>query len=543
MSRPLRLILLGAIMLAAFALRVWGLQFGLPFAYARPDETEVAGPAVAYLSGNLRPPFFQWPSLFSYMVAATYALYGGLFGFLTGHASLSDFAASRFTTFAPFLLIPRTLSLAMGVATVGVVFVLARRVFDDVIGLVAAGFLAFAFLHVRDSHFAMTDVTMSCFVVAATLAAVHFAAGGGILRAALAGLLVGVAGSTKYNGLAAGAAFAAALVVRSVAARSIDRRPQQPVLSRAGGLIGPTLAFSLAAGVGFLGGSPYILRDWSRFVADVTAVHTTMGMGHGGLRVGRGWWHFGLVVLPSAVGWPIFLFGVGGVVGLSVWRWRQSAVLLAFPVVYFLYAGQSYSVFARYMVPVVPFLCVTAAWCLVTIVRRVAGPRSSARSGALALGVTAIAAVTPTAAASIQLDRLLATPDNRVVTARALADVLPAGDLIFQSGSSYGRVPLGLDGIGAELPEARWEAETGIFTPREPDWILVQRSPLVLYSRVPAALESILRKRFALVARFQTDSAPGTPRVYDQQDAFYLPLTGLAGLRRPGPSFELYRRR
>jgi hypothetical protein len=33
------------------------------------------------------------------------------------------------------------------------------------------------------------------------------------------------------------------------------------------------------------------------------------------------------------------------------------------------------------------------------------------------------------------------------------------------------------------------------------------------------------------------------PRLYDQQDAFFLPLTGLSGLIRPGPSFELYKRR
>ncbi|MGE3507490.1 MAG: hypothetical protein AB7N65_01230 [Vicinamibacterales bacterium] len=145
--------------------------------------------------------------------------------------------------------------------------------------------------------------------------------------------------------------------------------------------------------------------------------------------------------------------------------------------------------------------------------------------------------------ASIQLDRLLATSDNRVVTARALADVLPAGDL---SSSSRDRRTAAYRsawmGSAPSCPRLSG-AETGTFTPREPDWILVQRSPLVIYRRVPAALESILRDRFTLVARFQADPSPRTSRVYDPQDAFDLPLTGLAGLRRPGPSFELYPRR
>ena len=46
-----------------------------------------------------------------------------------------------------------------------------------------------------------------------------------------------------------------------------------------------------------------------------------------------------------------------------------------------------------------------------------------------------------------------------------------------------------------------------------------------------------------LARRFPTETGPAIDRTYDQQDAFYLPLEGLAGLRRPGPSFELYTRR
>ena len=194
MPRSTRLPILFVILLVALAVRLVGLQFGLPFAYARPDETEVAGPAMTYLSGNLRPHFFQWPSLFTYIIAALYASNGGVFGFATGHASLAAFADSRYHAFAPFLLIPRTFSLVMGVATVAGVHALGRRVFDDTIGLVAAGFLALAFLHVRDSHFGMSDVTMTLFVLLAVLATVAWQQRGGVPRAIVAGLLVGLAG-------------------------------------------------------------------------------------------------------------------------------------------------------------------------------------------------------------------------------------------------------------------------------------------------------------------------------------------------------------
>ena len=450
-----RILILFAILLVAAAVRLVGLRFGLPFAYARPDETEAAGPAVTYLTtGSLRPQFFQWPSLFSYVVAALYALYGGVFGFLTGHASIAAFIESRYQAFAPFLLIPRAFSATMGVVTVAAVYTLARRVFNEVTGLTAAWLLAIAFLHVRDSHFGMSDVTMTALVVLSTLATVAWSERGGVGRALLAGLLVGLAGSTKYNGLAAGAPMAIALLLHLRDGRGI-----RPTLTAA-------IVFGLAVAAGFFGASPYILIDWSRFLTDVGSVQTTLATGHGGMQISRGWWYFGSVVLPAGLGWPVFIASVAGIAGLLVTRWRASVVLLAFPLAYYAYAGQSYSVFARYILPVVPYLCITAAWLVVALVgalversvpesaRRAAtstvragnAPAFVSRSHGFTLATAALLVSAPGAWSVFQLDRLLSVTDNRVVSAHALATVLPADDLIYQSGSSYGRVPLGLNG-------------------------------------------------------------------------------------------------
>lgn len=569
MPRSTRLSILLAILLVALAVRLVGLQFGLPFAYARPDETEAAGPAVTYLtSGSLRPQFFQWPSLFSYIVAALYALYGGVLGFVTGHASLAAFVESRYQWFAPFLLIPRAFSMAMGVLTVGAVYALGRRVFDEAIALVGALFPALCFLHVRDSHFGMSDVTMTLFVVLAVLAAVLWQQKGGVPRALLAGLLVGLAGSTKYNGLAVGVAFVFAAVTQLFPAHVTERATTQhstterapaerPTTERARSAVSPssaltaTAAFGIAVALGFFGGSPYILLEWSRFLTDIGTVQETMATGHGGMQISRGWWYFGSVILPAALGWPLYVASLVGIVGLgaeAVTRQRRHvAVFLAFPLAYYLYAGQSYSVFARYIEPVIPFLCLAAAWAVATGVRLVARSEAHApasRSQSIALAVTALLCIAPSAWSTIQLDRLLSRTDNRVIVAHALADVLPASELIYQSGSSYGRVPLGIDGRGAELPEATFDADSGAFAPAEPAWILVQRSPLVMYSRVPETLERVLRERYRLVTAFPTDAtADNVDRLYDQQDAFYLPLAGFSGLRRPGPAFELYQRR
>ena len=102
-------------------------------------------------------------------------------------------------------------------------------------------------------------------------------------------------------------------------------------------------------------------------------------------------------------------------------------------------------------------------------------------------------------------------------------------------------------GVGSELREATFDADAGIFSPAEPAWVLVQRSPLLMYSRVPDSLTRILADRYTLASTFpvEASTSPITSRsrTYDQQDAFYLPLAGFSGLRRPGPAFELYRHR
>jgi hypothetical protein len=64
----------------------------------------------------------------------------------------------------------------------------------------------------------------------------------------------------------------------------------------------------------------------------------------------------------------------------------------------------------------------------------------------------------------------------------------------------------------------------------------------VLYSEVPDGVARLVHERYDLAAAFMA-SPPHAGRIYDQQDAFFLPLEGLAGIERPGPNFEIYRLR
>jgi len=125
--------------------------------------------------------------------------------------------------------------------------------------------------------------------------------------------------------------------------------------------------------------------------------------------------------------------------------------------------------------------------------------------------------------------------------AKALAALIPSWSVVYHSGESYGRVPFYLSDMPLDVEVSEYDEATGRFMPdgRLPAWIILQRSPLVLYSRVPDGVERIVSERYALVRSFVV-ADDRRIRIYDQQDALFMPLAGLAGVERIGPSFEIY---
>src|SRR4029453_3691019 len=188
-------------------------------------------------------------------------------------------------------LIPaRTLVAIAGALTVLPLFRLGRRMAGQTAGLLGAGCLAVVPLHVRDSHFAMTDVLMTLllFLCLAALGAAcdrgrEPAAGTALSRFAVAGLLGGLATSTKYN---------AALVVMSMVAAQILLvtlpGPGSWAARRWRSLM-PAGIFAVAWLGGFVAGTPYAVLDFTAFAADFRYDLTHLSGGHA-VPLGRGWY-------------------------------------------------------------------------------------------------------------------------------------------------------------------------------------------------------------------------------------------------------------
>src|SRR5216684_2906593 len=131
MPRNERLLIL-LILFLGTGLRFWGLSFGLPYPDARPDELTVVAVSAGLLYAGLNPHFFHWPSFEFYVVSAIYRV-GWEVGHLRGIYRLKfDMFRHAAVHAAPFLMVPRMLAAAAGIATIWLIYRLADLLFDRI---------------------------------------------------------------------------------------------------------------------------------------------------------------------------------------------------------------------------------------------------------------------------------------------------------------------------------------------------------------------------------------------------------------------------
>jgi hypothetical protein len=512
-----------AILPLAAAARLWGIDFCLPHPHCRPDEDAISAIAGGFRLGDLNPHVFNYPALFMLAVAAVLVTLAGVerllhkampfhFGPLLGEAG----------TTAINYMVARLLSAAAGVASVWVIFRIGLRLFDRTAAVAAAALLGLAFLHVRDSHFGVTDVPMTFMVLVAFLWVVRLSESGARSDLVIAGLTAGLATSTKYNAAVVSVPALFAIFCCLPGTKSIRARSADAAIF---------LALMVAA---FVCASPYSLLDYQQFIAGVTSDAQHLSEVHG-VDLGRGWVYHARTTLRHGVGIPILAAGVTGLLLLIFRHPRRGLLVALFPLSYYAVLGSGYTVFARHMVPVVPFLCLGAAYLIAEsaswLARRLRRPQWG--PALVTLGV--IGALWPSVHSVVMFDRLIARTDNRLLARRWVEQRFQAGTTIAQIGERGGHVFL------HDATEVRYT--TIDFSPGglQPDIVIVKSSPLTAAPDL-GDMDRVLKTDYTL--GFASDVAQHDPRnVYDLQDEFYLPLAGFRRIDRPGPNLKVYVRR
>lgn len=526
------------VLVLAAAVRLWGIDFGLPHTMCRPDEETVAALALRFFKGHFRTNFFSYPPLFMYIAAALYAIAFAV-GKLVGIFSSGGFfgALSSLTPWT-FILIDRLASAACGVASVAILYTIGRRLLDRTTARVAAAFLSLAFLHVRDSHFGVTDITATCIILASFYFTVRFAKDGRSKDMVRSAVLVGLAASTKYTALLIGIPALAAVAGLSLR----PSRCKWPTRIRRLANFGLVALFALLAMM------PSAMANWRQFFAGLYQEFGHLMAGHG-LLLGRGWIVHLTTSLRYGLGLPLLIASIVGLIWMARMSPRRAFLLGLFPVAYFLMMGRGYTVFARYMLPIIPFLCLTGAWAIVRLSSALASVIGQSTKGTWITVLLAALFIAPSTWNVVRIDRLLAIPDSRLLADAWLRSNMPAGATVYQSGSIYSQVQW--KGPSLFAPAEDWSFEeaaarffrAGAPSVSQPDFVIVQESPLELYTAVPRALDVVLAQDYTLVQRIEAYDPAAISGVFDRIDAFFLPLSGFGGIHRPGPNMAIYRKR
>lgn len=530
------------IVIAAGGLRLWGLELGLPHLEARPDETETLRLTLDAAGGSFDFDWAIYPHAYVYLQWAWAELVLLVQSWL-GLVATGDMEQVWRSEPERLYAIGRWLSALAGTATVVVVLATARRELGATVALIAGAWLAVNLLHVRESHALKPDILLSLGLAACLAAAASLARRRDVTSAIAAGAAVGAASAMKYNGVLGALPVCVGAWMGARDASGLRRwLPASLVVAGASAvgafaLANPFLLSNEAAHAVVQGNLHAVfpdLIDAPRAVPDID-MSRPEGPGmpdwvapYGGFSAlvyhfGFSFWHgvgaVATLLAPVAVG-----FGLRSKRALL----RVSAV---FALAWFVVIALSPVTLSRYVTPMLPALAILQAALICELAGRFAPARAS-----LAAALVALLVLAQPALASVRFDQLAARSDTRAEALRWLA-ANARGARVAVVGTRFwhwGEPRLPQTATRVALPAA------GRVDRRAVDYLVTHDHELY-WSEIPDGfLERNADRLELLVDLDPRDGAEGSP-VFEPNDAYYIPISGFAGVSAPGPHVRIYR--
>jgi hypothetical protein len=338
-------LVLALILAAGFALRVWNIDYGLPFVYSIDEANHFTSRAVGMFWQDLDPSYYQNPAAYTYLVYGLLRVLYGPLGFLFDlpYGNVTEQFSKDPTE---IWIAARTLAAALCVGGAAATYLAARRLWGVREGLVAAAVVSFAFLPVAYSRVAVTDVGALAGVALALLWSVQAYETGRLRSYALAGGAAGLAVAFKYT---------AGLALLPLAIAALARVRADGPRAASGLALGATLAAAV-----FVALNPYMLGSldvWWRDLraqAEVAADLPKPGQESGGVS-------YYLDSLTWGLGWAAALAALLGA-ALELRRgFVRGLILVAVPVALFAYLSVQSRYFGRWLLPAYPALAMLAA--------------------------------------------------------------------------------------------------------------------------------------------------------------------------------------
>jgi hypothetical protein len=395
-------------------LRIRGLGFGLPAVY-NPDEVSIMSRALSFATGDLNPHNFLYPTLYFYLLFVWVGAHFAGAYLLGAVPSLTAFQQSFFLDPSAIYLAGRAFTVVCGVAAVLGTWRLATRAWNETAGIAAALFIAVAPFAVRDAHYVKHDVPVTAVIVAAVLVMLALSETHDQAvrsrRLWAASILAGLAASVHYYAVFVGVPLGIAVWLAWSDA-AVKMR-----------LAGLAQATAIAA-ASFVAGSPFLLVEPLTALRDIRANRAIVmdraveGGGHMFPSAAA----YAEMLARDAIGWPVAVLAIVGIVFLARSRPRALLLLSAFPVVFLLFISNTVAA-TRYLNPVLPFVAVLAGIGLVGA----GGLIRNARIRVLGVAAAALVVASPGIAASWHTGTFFRQPDTRTLALDFVKEHVPDG--------------------------------------------------------------------------------------------------------------------
>jgi hypothetical protein len=490
---------LALLVVLALGLRFLGVGWGVPYRL-HPDAGKYIKPAAYCSVGVFNPHYFENPSGMTYplwlWLTAVNAIETSI-GAVEPRANLKD----RYEYEAWLLeLWGRWFVALLGAASVVVMFQLARNVLEVRGALIAALLFAVCFVHVRQSRYAVNDVPMLLVFLGATLMTVCLWARGRWRDLIWASFLSGYATGTKYAAFVAVLAIFPALFWPREPNR--DGAPQARPLRAAGWVA----AFSAA---GFFVACPYAILDCPAFCEALRGLW--------GSRIHRWEGQSGSPVVVLVIQSLVYGVGLGPLLLILVAlcheqkirkiALRHLAPLWGGPLSFLLLVVQPLY-FARFSLPLLPYLALLAGWAAERLLRDT-------------------------------------RTDTRVLAVKYLRERLRPGENVAADDIAFPFRYREVKVAPAEIPYASLGLDLSRIDPARLatagfQWFAVSSYAAHLFGEAHRAETLPWRERLYAVGKLAQVLSAG-PMVPFHIEHSHTPFVGLFGTERPGPHIYLFR--
>lgn len=321
-----------------------------------PDERNIDA-AVSRISffDQMDPKFFAYGGLPFYTYRAT----GEIIAFITKDTGwLHDWGKIN--------IIARSFSAFISTLTIPLAFVLAKKLFGETTAFISTTIFTFTPSFIQTAHFGITENFLVFAVVLLSTTSINLYEKPGIKKYIKNGIAWGLAVAAKTTSLS----FA---LIPLTAFLLVATKKRRPLLN----LIKSTPAFFVLLIVGalvFTLSSPYTFLSWNKFLESMSYEY---GVASGLLPVpytlqftNTTPYLFQIKNLIFQIG-PVAYLSIIGVMLLLIETFRNKnykyLIILIFPLAYFSYVGSWHTKFIRFMMPILPFIILFAAYTLAFI--------------------------------------------------------------------------------------------------------------------------------------------------------------------------------